>query len=71
MIHEALGGDEQHLAVGMALAHPPGDGIEKMGLAEPGGGMDEQRIEADGRARLRFGDAHGRRMGERGSTRRR
>ena len=64
MIHEALGGDEQHLAFGMALAHPPGDGIEEMRLAETGGGMDEQRIEADRQARLRFRDALRRRVGK-------
>ncbi len=47
MIHEALGGDEQHLALGLLLADAPGDGIEQMGLAEARRGMDEQRIEAD------------------------
>src|SRR5262245_45120067 len=48
----------------MALAHPPGDSIEEMCLAETGGRMDEQRIEADWQARLRLRDALRRRVGE-------
>ena len=54
MIHEALGGDEQHLALGMALADAPGDGVEQMGFAKARRRMNEQRIEAHRQARLRL-----------------
>src|SRR5262249_57394059 len=59
MVHEALGGDEHHVAPGGALAHAPGHGVEKMGLAEPGCRMNEQRIEIERLPVCRLGDAHG------------
>src|SRR5688572_20805215 len=40
MVHEALRGDEEHAAFGMQAANVPGNGIEQMRLAQPGGGMN-------------------------------
>ena len=43
-VHELLGREVEHLAVG-ALVAGPGDGLEQVGLAETDAGMDVERIE--------------------------
>ena len=63
-VHETLGGEEQHLALGVNVADAVADGIEQMGFAQPCGGMNEQGIEGDGGADIGVGHPAGGRMGQ-------
>ena len=63
-VHEALGGEEQHLALWVNVADAVADGIEQMGFAKARGGMNEQGIEGDGCADICIGHTAGGRMGQ-------
>ena len=43
--HEALGGEIEHLRLGLPLLHVPGNGVQQMGLAEAHAAVDEERVE--------------------------
>ena len=51
-LHEALGGEIEHLCLGFPLLHVPGDRMQEVGLAEAHIAVNEQRIEQ----RLRGGE---------------
>ena len=67
LIAEALGRQVEHLRLGRAPLHLPGDGMQQMRLAEPDMGMEVERVERPllvehGRSHLgrhRVGDAVG------------
>ena len=54
--HEALGGEIEHLRLGLPLLHVPGDGVQQMGFAEPHIAVHEQGVEQ--RLRGREGPRH-------------
>src|SRR5690606_21393421 len=45
LIAEALGGQIEHLRILYAPPHFPGDGLQKLGFAEPDGGVDVERVD--------------------------
>ena len=57
LVDELLGADVEDPGLGLPLAHAVGDGLHQVGLAEPGGTVDEERVV--GLAR-RLGDGVGR-----------
>ena len=50
LVHERLGGDVAHPLVAEHGAHVVADRVEQVGLAEPGGPVDEQRVVGPARA---------------------
>ena len=54
LVEERLGGDVAHLVVLVVVVHVVADGVQQVGLAEPGRAVDEQRVV---RAGGRLGDA--------------
>ena len=61
LVGELLAGDVAHLGAGVEAAHVVADGVQQVGLAQPGVAVDEQRVV--GLAR-RLGHRDGRRVGE-------
>ena len=60
-VDELLGADVEHPGVGLALADRVRDGLHQVGLAEPGGAVDEERVVG---LAGRLGDGVGRGGGE-------
>ena len=48
LVHEFLGREIDDLALGVARADVPGDGVHQVGLAKPDTAVNEQRIEGHG-----------------------
>ena len=61
LVHERLGGDVADVAPGEVLADVVPDGMQQVGLAQPGAAVDEQRVV---RTRRHLGDGQGGGVGE-------
>jgi hypothetical protein len=61
LVEEGLGRDVTHAVHHVVVVHIAGDGLEKMGLSEPGIAIDEQRVEL---SCWHLGDGLGRGVGE-------